>query len=49
MSLSPAQIRRFWQAFRPAWNAHAGRSSLDPSDRAAAESWRHAVTAEIVN
>lgn len=46
MSLTPRQIRRFWQAFRPAWNAHAGRSSLDPSDRAAAESWRHSLIAE---
>lgn len=46
MSLTPSQLRRFWQAFRPAWLAHAGRSSLDPSDRAAADSWRHAITAE---
>lgn len=46
MSLSPAQLRRFWNAFRPAWLAHAGRSGLDPADRAAAEAWRHAVTAE---
>ncbi len=49
MSLTPRQLRRFWQAFRPAWLAHAGRSSIDPSDRAAAESWRHAVTAEECN
>ena len=46
MSLTAAQLRRFWQAFRPAWLAHAGRSGLDSSDRAAAESWRHSVTAE---
>ena len=44
--ITPAQIRRFWQAFRPAWTAHAGRSSLAPSDRAAAESWRHAILRE---
>jgi len=49
MALTPAQLRRFWQAFRPAWYAHAGRSSLDPSDRAAADAWRHAVTAEECN
>lgn len=46
MSLSPAQLRRFWLAFRPAWLSHAGRSGLNPADRAAAEAWRHAVTAE---
>lgn len=46
MSLTPSQTRRFWLAFRPAWLAHAGRSSLDPSDRQAADRWRHAITSE---
>ncbi|MBP5788183.1 MAG: hypothetical protein J6Y19_10275 [Kiritimatiellae bacterium] len=46
MSLTPAQQRRFWQAFRPAWLAHAGRNGLASGDRKAAEEWRHRVTAE---
>lgn len=44
--ITPAQIRRFWQAFRPAWTAHAGRTSRDPSDRAASETWRRTLLRE---
>lgn len=44
--ITKPQIRRFWNAFRPAWTAHAGRTSLDPSDRAASEAWRHALLRE---
>ena len=49
MSISPLQLRRFWQSFRPAWNAHAGRHSLDPSDRDASEAWRRSLLAEECN
>ncbi|MBQ7251454.1 MAG: hypothetical protein IJS32_02505 [Kiritimatiellae bacterium] len=44
--ISALQIRRFWTAFRPAWEAYAGRKGLDVRDRAVAESWRHAILAE---
>lgn len=46
MSLSPAQQRRYWQAFRPAWLAHAGRANFEVCDREAAERWRHEVMAQ---
>lgn len=49
MSISPLQLRRFWQSFRPAWLAHAGRHSLDPSDRNASEAWRRSLLAEECN
>lgn len=44
--ISPLQIRHFWMAFRPAWEAYAGRLGLDPRDRGTSESWRHAILAE---
>ena len=44
--ISALQIRRFWTAFRPAWESYAGRKGIDPRDRETAESWRHALLAE---
>jgi hypothetical protein len=44
--ISALQVRRFWTAFRPAWESYAGRKGLDVRDRDTAESWRHALLAE---
>ena len=44
--ISALQIRHFWMAFRPAWEAYAGRMGLDPRDHETSEFWRHAILAE---
>jgi len=44
--ISALQIKRFWMAFRPAWESYAGRKGVDPADRGASEAWRHAILAE---
>lgn len=46
MPLTASQLRRYWQAFRPAWQAHAGRANFEPCDREVAERWRHEVMAQ---